>query len=133
MSYMKCPNMEAARLKIVAILKEHDLMGTVMIAGKERCGFFQEVSPSWSCALAEETPEGVGIRVRCQKEDYASAAEQQTSLALTVNGIMGMLHVHQYIGETLTGIVQMIGRKFDFRSVTTDQHIQKARAVEDRS
>lgn len=133
MSYMKCPNMEAARLKIVAILKEHDLMGTVMIAGKERSGFFQEVSPSWSCALAEETPEGVGIRVRCQKEDYASAAEQQTSLALTVNGIMGMLHVHQYIGEALTGIVQMIGRKFDFRSVTTDQHIQKARAVEDRS
>ncbi len=131
MIYMKCPNMEAARLKIVAVLKEHDLMGAVMIAGQERSGFFQEVSPSWSCAIAEETPQGVGMRVKCRREDYPSEQAQEKTLALTINGLMGMMYVHQFIGQTLTGVMQMISRKVDIRSVVFDQCIQQAQAEED--
>lgn len=126
MSYMKCPNMEAARIKIAAILKEHDLMGAVILAGQERSGFFQEVSPSWSCAIAEETPEGVGIRVRCRAEDYPSAQVQHECLAKTVNAFMGMLHVHQYIKQTIEGLMLMISRKFQINSVSSDEHLQMA-------
>lgn len=131
MSYMKCSNMEAARVKIIAILKEHDLMGAVMIADQERSGFFQEVSPSWSCAIAEKTPQGVGIRVKCRREDYPSEQAQEKTLALTINGLMGMMHVHQFIGQTLAGVMQMISRRVDIRSVAFDQHIQQAEARED--
>lgn len=128
---MKCPNMEAARLKIVAVLKEHDLMGAVMIAGKKRSGFFQEVSPSWSCARVDESPAGVGVRVKCKREDYPSAEAQKRTLALTVGGIMGILGAHRYIGQFYTSLVQMISNKVEIHSVITDVTIQQAQAEED--
>lgn len=124
-SYMKDENMEAARLKIIAVLKEHDLMGAVCFAGKQRAGFFHEVSPTWSCARIEETPEGVGIRVKSKREDYESLEQQGEHVTSTVNGLLGMLHVNQHIGQMLTSLVTMIGTKMDIRSITHDERVQK--------
>lgn len=128
MSYMKCPNMEAARLKIAAVLKEHDLMGAVLIASKERSGFFHELSPSWSCATVDESKPQVEVRVRCKREDFPSAEAQNQALALTVNGLMGLLHVHPYTEQMLSGIIRLIGQKVDFTSMASDERIQEARA-----
>lgn len=130
MHYMKEPAMEEARVKILAILKEHDLMGCVLIASKERSGFFQEVSPSWSCARTEITPDGeVGVRVLCKREDYPSAEAQQEQLEHTVNGLLGLLHVHEYIGQALTALVKMISQKVTITSVAKDGRIQSATEI----
>lgn len=126
MSYMQDPNMEEARKKIVAVLKEHDLMGAVIFTGKERSGFFHELSPSWSCASLDETAEGVGIRIKSKREDYQSTEEQADSIRFTVGGLMGLLHVHQFIGQMLTAVVQLISTRMDISHVVYDQKIQKA-------
>jgi len=125
MSYMQDPNMEEARKEIVAILQKRDLMGAVMIAGKTRSGFFHEISPTWSCAKMEDTPQGPAVRIKSKRTDYNSLAEQKEHVEATVNGFMGMLEVHKFIGQTLMGVIQMIGQKMDIHSVSTDHRIQK--------
>lgn len=119
-------------MKIVAILKEHDLMGSVMIAGKERSGFFNEISPTWSCASVNEGPAGLEVRVRAKREDFASVEEQKACLAATVNGLMGLLHVHKFIGEMLLGMVKLISTKVDITSIATDERFQTVRATDGR-
>lgn len=132
MSYMQDPNMEEARKEIVAILQKRDLMGAVTISGKTRSGFFCEISPTWSCAKMEETPQGPAIRIKSKREDYASLAEQKQHVELTVNGFMGLLEVHKFIGQTLLGVITLIGKKMDIHSVSTDHRIQKIDPSQDK-
>ena len=102
-------------------------MGCVLIASQERSGFFQELSPSWSCARIEEQPDGqVGVRILSKREDYPSREAQEEKLSLTVNGLLGLLHVHHHIGEALTGIIEMISRKVTITSIAHDERIQQA-------
>lgn len=131
MIYMRDSNMEAARLKIMAVLKEHDLMGSVLICGKERSGFFSELSPSWSCASISEGLKGMELRIRAKKEDFPSKEVQQETLRATVHGIFGLHHVHANVGEMLKGLIQIIGKHMNVQSIAYDEQIQTVRAPQE--
>lgn len=123
---LKDANMEEARNKILAVLKEHDLMGCVTMAGKERGAFFSYVSPSWSCAIVEEDGEKCGVRIRSKREDYPSLQAQEEQVRFTINGIMGLMHNLKFIEQLITAIIQLIGQKQEIRHIAQDQVIQKA-------
>lgn len=117
--------MEAARAKIQAMLKEHDLMGCIIIAGKERAGFFSFLSPTWSVASIEEDADGqMGVLIKCLASDYPDQQAQLEHIASTVNGIMGLLHVHEFIGDLLKGMLKLFASKFNIQTVVDDANIQ---------
>jgi len=123
--YMREPNMEAARVKIIGILQEHKLMGCVMMSDEKRSGFFHEVSPPWSCAVIEDGPKGVELRVRSKREDYESLEQQIEHVTATVQGLMGMLHVHKFIGEMLTQLMMLISAKMEINFMAGDSVTQR--------
>lgn len=130
--YMADPAMEAARSEIIEVLKRHNLMGAVMICGEQRSGFFHELSPSWSCAFVDEQPDGsVSVRIKAKREDFDSLEHQKEIVSKTLGGLMGLLHVHRFVGQNLTGMLQLASQKFDIKQVSHDHRIQKGGAAPD--
>jgi hypothetical protein len=130
--YMADPAMESARTEIIEVLKKHDLMGAVMICGKERSGFFHEVSPSWSCATVQDKPDGsVEVRIKAKREDFKSLDEQRDVVSKTIGGFMGLLHVHKFVGQNLSSLLNMISNKFEIKHMASDQRLQQGREAED--
>lgn len=118
--YMKDPNMQEAADKIVAILREHKIMGVVLIAGEARAGFIHELSPPWSCIKDEG---GGAIRVKSKRSEYSSTEEQQSVLQNSIGGVMGILGNVKYVEETLTGLIMAIGSKVNINHVQSDPNI----------
>lgn len=127
--YMKDPSMQQAADEISAVLRKHDLMGVVLIAGKERSGWNIELSPSWSCIRRGEPTEdgGAQIRIKSKLEDYASKEEQEQVLACSIGGIMGILHNTKYITESLGNLMGAVSHKVEIQHVQHDPNIKDVR------
>lgn len=125
---MKDPDMQAASDEISAVLRKYDLMGVVLLSGKERTGWNIEISPSWSCVRPAPAEEGaVGFRIRSKREDYPTKNEQEHVLAETIGGIMGMLSNSRFVNESLSNLMGAVSQKVQIDHVNHDPNIRSAR------
>lgn len=79
------PKTVAAIEKIKAVLRDHDLWATSTIVSEERLHWLYEFGPSWSCLSFD--PKTGEARVRAKRADFATAAQQQRVVNLTVGAV----------------------------------------------
>lgn len=120
MSYMAEPNMQEAADKIVAVLKEHKLMGAVFISSQERSGFIHEMSPPWSCIQSNDNE----IRIKSSRADFPDLEAQKKVVADSIGGLMGMIQNNKHVFQTLNGLILAISEKIEIVHVANDARIQ---------
>lgn len=88
---------EAERLRHVRaliedVLREHDVMASVVIAGRGRLENFQHVSASWSNVRSEQLPDGrLYLGLRSLARDYVDREdERRQHLAWSVGAVCGV-------------------------------------------
>lgn len=131
--YMKDANMQQASDEISAILRKHDLMGVVLLAGRERSGWNIELSPSWSCVRPGEPVEGGGVtvRIRAKEKDYANRKELERVLSMTLGGIMGIVSHTRFINQSLSNMLQAVSHQVEVVNVQHDPSIANVRIRRD--
>lgn len=83
--------MGAAMSKIAAILKEHDLMGVVLISDGEHGEFYTPYDPSWSACKMQRLGDGnINVKVLSKPTDYSTREQQLTALRKTVAGLTSL-------------------------------------------
>lgn len=106
--------------EIKAVLRKHDLAGLIIITGPaavpsdlpDITSFLCEVSPTWSCARIDETPQGTAIRIRSLRADYPSLEAQKECMQRTASMIFGFHHQSQRNQEAMMQLLALLARAF---------------------
>lgn len=110
---MTLPNQAIEEIK--AVLARHDLAGMIVVQDAGESAFLLKIDPSWSCAKWEQTPEGVGIRIKAKRSDYPSKEEQDKAVGATAGMILSFINQCDRNSEELGRLVEMLSRYIDIK------------------
>lgn len=94
--------LKIARIKIEAILAEHDIAGVVTLHTPGVSEFFYNVKPSYSLMHVDEEAQALHVRSDLQKDHGGDRAEQARCAAATAN-------MARALGENLLRAALMFG------------------------
>lgn len=101
--------LKAVMAEIVSILERHDIAGIIMLHEPGFSEFLTRVDPSWSIARLEETPQGLGLRLRSKLEEYGGDRErQQREAEATVNMLVHFVDVLDITQTNLACVLKEI-------------------------
>lgn len=101
------PKLKECAKELMAVMRKHDVMGTVVLASPTHSEWVMHVDASWSVAKFE----GEGIRFRSKKEDFPNKAAQDFATESTVHGIESMRWLNAKIHDQLGTLVDMLRKK----------------------
>lgn len=117
---MRDANMKEAGAKITAILRQHDLMGIVLMSGKgDLCEYVTELCPQWSCITPNDGPDGKGIRIKAK---CATDSAEADKLRVSVSGLMGISDVLRHVSSMLSGLLTSLGEHMEILHHTRVNH-----------
>lgn len=91
--------LKVARLKVEAVLREHDLAGVVVLHTPGMTEFFYDIRPTYSCAWIDESVPIVRVKslgadygndLQAQQHDQAATANMMRSIADDLIGATAM-------------------------------------------
>lgn len=100
------PRLKVARMKIEAILREHDLAGVVVLHTPGMSEFFYDVRPSYSCFWIDEAASAV--RVKSLSVDYGGNREAQMRDQAATANMVAAIADNLHSAASMFGCVQEI-------------------------
>lgn len=83
------PKLKEAMEEIRSVLKKYDIAGAVTLASPTHSEYMNEISPSWSCARIETTPEGKkSVRFKATIAEYGSKESRDAAALATVHMLL---------------------------------------------
>lgn len=101
------PVLKAAMEEIKAVLKCHDIAGTVILSSADGIEFLTEYQASWSCCWTEPTPDGhTALRIR----STGLPIEQKALIVTNTVGLFfGLKDALKAIDENLDIAIKCLG------------------------
>jgi len=100
--------------QIKAILKEHDLAGSIAIIDKDgKADYLYHVTPTWSVIDYHITDEDVTVRVKAFEKDYDSKEEQKEAIGRSANILFGAEEMAKTTIRQSNIILDIFRKKFD--------------------
>ena len=117
------PRLQEAMAKIIGILKEYDIAGTVALASQEAGEHLFHLCPTWTCMRLEPSADGDVIRIRALRKDFESQEAQDTMVADTISTLAVLARINEDHLEASSQILKCICEKE--HGITTITTIRK--------
>lgn len=102
------PTLAKAADEILAVLRKYDLAALVTLQLPGHVQTVRELSPSWSCARLEDTPQGQCINVSAKDEDFILPEMKQHTIENTMAMLLTFEHQATQDTETMNSIVSAV-------------------------
>jgi hypothetical protein len=118
---MPDPKLKAVAAEIAAILKKHDVAGTVVLSSPNFMEYLHHFEASWN-ALHFETVDGKpALRFRCKRADYPTKEAWAETMRVTIGTVQGFADALLEQGNTLQGLALTVGRKVHYEHMTKNE------------
>lgn len=106
--------------EIKAIVRKYDLAANVIVQSPDECAFLREISPSWSCAFFEDTPQGMTIRVKAKRSDFPSKEAQRKKVGETTGMVVSFFNRAKEDVVNYGNLAAMLSRHFEILHTERD-------------